>query len=211
MSATKTIATLLSCLLFGPAAAGDAEVTAAARPAGPGAYWYVSLGDFEGAEIDSLESSDEGGFGLGAGYGRYVRKDLALEFEASVSSTDYELPSELAASSADSLTLDTTGILVNVKLFRTLGRMRPFAGVGLGVGMTALSVYDDSYYYATEPLEDEFSVLSQILLGADFRLKKRHHLGMSYRRLIAFDDFDWLGEDVDPGGDSFLLAYRYEF
>jgi len=213
MNATMRIAALVSCFLFGAAAAGEPTVPATARPADPGGYWYVNLGDFEGAEFDSLEISDEGGLGFGAGYGMFLRRGLAVEFEASLSSTDYELPSELPASSADELTLDTTGVMINLKLFRTLGRMRPFAGVGLGVGLTELNLYDEDeyYYYANDSLEDEFTVLGQLMLGADFRIKKRHHLGMSYRKLIAFDDFDWLGEQVDPGGDSFLLAYRHEF
>ena len=46
---------------------------------------------------------------------------------------------------------------------------------------------------------------------AYFRIKGRHHLGLSYRQLKVFDDFDWLGEEVDASGDSLLLSHRFDF
>lgn len=92
--------------------------------------------------------------------------------------------------------------------------MQPFFGVGVGLGLTELSYYEDDYYdyyYWGEPLEDETTFLAQFTLGADFRIKGRHHLGFSYRKLEVFDDFDWLGEEVDASGDSLLLSYRFDF
>jgi hypothetical protein len=220
MKAKTTGGSLVLCFLLAAKLvtplAGDADHRQTVETGSRGGYWYVSLGSFDGPEIESLEESSAAA-GLGVGYGMFVRKNLAVEFESGLTSTDYDLPLELGRGSSETLTLDTWSVTVNVKTFRNVGRMQPFFGVGVGFGLTELAYYDDDYYdyygyyYVSEPLEDETTFLAQFTLGADFRIKGRHHLGLSYRKLEVFDDFDWLGEEVDAGGDSLLLNYRFDF
>jgi len=217
MKAKTTVVPLVLCLLLaaepGTSMAGEADNRQTVDNGSRGGYWYLNLGSFDGPEFESLEESTAAA-GLGVGYGLFVRKNLAVEFESGLTSTDYDLPIELGRGSDETLTLDTWSVTVNVKTFRNVGRMQPFFGVGVGFGLTELSYYEDDYYdyyYVDEPLEDETTFLAQFTLGADFRIKGRHHLGFSYRKLEVFDDFDWLGEEVDASGDSVLLSYRFDF
>jgi opacity protein-like surface antigen len=217
MKAKLTSGLLVLCFFLavnaGAVVAGDGTELQGPRRGPPRGYWYVNFGGFDGPEFESLEDSTTGA-GIGAGYGLFVGRNVAVEFESSLTSTDYDVQSQFERGSDETLTLDTSAVTVNFKAFGKLGRLHPFAGVGLGFGLTELSFHvddDDDYYYAYELLDDEYSFLAHYMLGVEFRIAGRHHIGLGYRKLEVFDDFDWYGEKVDAGGDIALIKYRVDF
>ena len=51
-------------------------------------------------------------------------------------------------------------------------------------------------------------MLTQVLAGIDIRVSSRSYLGIEYRKLFAHRKIFFDGEEVDGGGESFVLAYR---
>lgn len=173
-------------------------------------YTFFYLGGFDTSETAAVLDDSKGGGAFGGGWGWRFHRFLTFEFDANVSSTDYELPEAMTRSDLDdaSLTLSTLGVLGNLKFGRQLGRLRPHAGVGLGAGVVDVSLSDPGFWLV-EPLESQFSLLTQVLAGIDIRVSRRSHLGLEYRELIALRTITFGGEKIDGGGESFILAYRF--
>ena len=189
--------------------ASDADNDVGKRPLKNRHYTFLYLGGFETGETATVLDHSTGAGAFGAGWGWRFHRFLTFEFDANISSTDYELPEPPTRSDLGDpkLTLSTVGVLGNVKFGRPLGRLRPQIGVGLGAGLVDVALSDPEYWFP-ETLESQLSVLTQVLAGVDIRVSRRSYLGIEYRKLFAHRTISFDGEEIDGGGESFVLAYR---
>jgi len=201
ITAIRTICWIGACAILcaAPVRAGDDK-----------GYVFVYLGGFQTGETTTVLDDSQGGGVLGAGWGWRFHRLLTFELDASSSSTEYDQPPPTSRSDLDGygLTLSTTGVCGNLKLGGQLGRVRPHAGVGLGGGLIDVSLSGPATWFE-EPLESQFSLLTQMLAGFDIRVSRKSHLGVEYRKLFAHRTITFDGEEVDGGGESFVLAYRF--
>ena len=172
-------------------------------------YTFLYLGGFDTGETAAVLDHSTGGGAIGGGWRWRFHRFLTFEFDANISSTDYELPERMIRSHLNDpkLTLSTLGILGNLKFGRRLGRLRPQVGVGLGAGLVDVSLTSPEYWFE-ETLESQFSVLTQVLAGIDIRVSRRSYLGTEYRELFALRTIFFGGEEIDGGGESVVLVYR---
>jgi len=173
-------------------------------------YIFLYVGGFETSETAALLDRTQDSGSVGGGWGRQFSRFLTFEYDLNISETSYELPQSMTRSHLTDLelTLSTAGFLGNVKLKRPVGRLRPQIGVGLGVGVIDVAMTDSDSWF-TESLESELSLLTQVLAGFDIRLTGRSYLGIEYRKLVAHRSMFLRDEEIDGGGESFVLAYRF--
>ena len=187
----------------------DADRDVGRPPLKNNRYTFLYLGGFATGETATVLDRSTGDSAFGAGWGWRFHRLLTFELDMNISSTDYELPGSMNRSHLGDLklTLSTVGLLGNLKLGRQLGRLRPQIGVGLGAGLVDVALSDSEYWFP-ETLESQLSVLTQVLAGIDIRVSSRSYLGIEYRKLFAHRKIFFDGEEVDGGGESFVLAYR---
>ena len=175
-------------------------------------YLFLYMGGFEAAETAAVLDHPADSFSFGGGSGWRFHRFLTLELDLNMSSTAYDLPRGISREhrSDDKLELTTLGALGSVKLGRRFGRVRPQVGVGLGAGMIDVSLSNPDYF-ALHSLETQFTLLTQILVGFDVRVGRRSYLGIEYRKLFAGRTISFGGEEIDGGGESGILAYRFAF
>ena len=89
----------------------------------------------------------------------------------------------------DKLELSTVGALGNLKFGPRLGRVRPYVGVGLGLGIVEVSASNPDLWFP-ESLESELSLLAQVMAGLDVRVTRRSYLGIEYRQLATSRTID---------------------
>lgn len=209
---TVTCSILASALVV-PIAAADPDEAAPSRKKQK-SYFFVHGGSFDGEQSFTSLGDDSGSVSVALGIGRPFHRGLATEFEVLIFGTSYE-ESALRARSHDDpfeTSFTTLALMTNLKARHAFGRFRPSAGIGLGFGLTELSVVDTSVIFAAStPLEDEFGLVGQLTVGADVRITRRGYLGLEFRNIEVLDDFEWHGERIDPGGTTFLLTYRHQF
>jgi outer membrane protein W len=175
-------------------------------------YTFVYLGDFASADPNASLGKEGSGSSFGAGYGRFFHRYLAVELEATMSSSDYVQPTGSRGEGEDFvLRVTTAAMMANLKAIGTFGRVSPFVSIGLGFGVSDLTLDAGRGLYYEEPLEEKLSLVAQSTIGADFRITRRSYLGLELRKLDPFDDLRWAGVRIKPGGESIVLAYKYSF
>jgi len=175
-------------------------------------YSFLYLGGFDSRETTEILDQPTDGSSFGAGWGWRFHRFLTFEFDASILTSEYDLPQGVGRPDLgdDKLELSTVGALGNLKFGPRLGRVRPYVGVGLGLGIVEVSVSNPDLWFP-ESLESELSLLAQVLAGLDVRVTRRSYLGIEYRQLATSRTIDLGGEEIDGGGQSFVLAYRRGF
>ena len=200
----------LLCLVLGSvldaSIAGESPDADATRTSKGRGYAFLQAGGFDGGQFRTAEVGTSG-FDFGGGYAAFFHEGLAVEFEGIFFGTDYRFPSH---SGGSDLSLLTGALMLNLRGLRSFGRLRPSLGVGVGLGVTSLDRAHDSSYWAYEKLDEEFSLLAQTMVGLEFRITRRSHLGIEYRLLTAGSDLEWAGHQIDPGGALLLLTYRLD-
>jgi hypothetical protein len=189
------------------ASAGEGEATS--NPNETSAYLFLRGGGFSGSEFGSFGDT-EFGYGLSLGGGFLFRRHFAFEVELDWLGRDYAVPVQWVNAEEHELSLETCAGLANLRAVHSIWRLEPSVGIGLGIGLTELNLASASAWNETY-LEGEFTLLSQVSFGLDFRITKQALLGFEYRKLYALSTFDWLGQDVDPGGETVFLSFRIKF
>jgi hypothetical protein len=175
-------------------------------------YAFVYLGGFETHETAEILDRSTDRSSIGGGWGWGFHRFLTFEFDASFLTTEYDLPQGIGRPDLgdDKLELSTIGALGNVKFGPRLGRLRPHVGVGLGFGVVDVSITNPELWFPLS-LESRLSLLTQVVVGLDVRVSRRSHVGIEYRELTAHRTIHFGGEEIDGGGQSFVLAYRRDF
>jgi hypothetical protein len=186
-------------------------VVSAGNPKPNGEYYaFLYLGDLATNETASILDQQTDSGSAGGGWGWRFHPLLTFEFDASLLYAEYELPRGVGRPDLgdEKLELSTVGVLGNLKFGPRLGRLRPFVGVGLGFGVVDVSVTNPDLWLPI-PIETELSLLTQALAGLDVRVSRRSYLGIECRNLVAHRTIHFVGEEVDAGGRSVALVYRF--
>ena len=172
-------------------------------------YAFLYLGGLENNETTEILDNPTGSASVGGGWGWRFHRFLTFEFDASLLTSEFDLPQGVGRPDLgdDKLELSTIGVLGNVKFGPRLGRLRPHVGIGLGFGVVDVSVANPDLWFPLS-LESQLSLLTQVLAGLDLRVSRRSYLGIEYRELIAHRKINFGGEEIDGGGRSFVLVYR---
>lgn len=183
-----------------------------ARPSPGTAYWYVSLGGFEGDETTGqLENEGDAG-GIVAGLGVRPWSYLAFEAEVAGYSAEYDRPPFPVPSGVTfdpRMRVSSAGIFGNAKAVYERDRASVYAGMGLGVFSASAELSGTLFGFDAERIEDDTGIGFQFIAGGNVAISERSRVGVEYRRLELEADFGELsGGEADVGGDYVAITFR---
>lgn len=187
----------------------------AARPAQGEAYWYISVGDFDGEETTGQLENEGSSGGLALGIGVRPWQHVALEAEFAGFSARYDTP-PLAPSPGvvfdRRMRVTSGGFIGNAKALFAFSRATAYAGVGLGIFGAEARVTGTVFGFDADRMEDDSEIGYQLIAGGDVAITARSRVGVEYRRLYLEADFGELSRGkTDIGGDYLAVTFRQVF
>ena len=203
------IAILLSTICLPVAAQEPADST-------PSAPWYVSggAGAFKPQSAAGQLENRDGDYSLMLNVGYRYSRYLSFEFDIWAFEQDVDTPATVGPPLFG--TLDARGDLSGgslgavVKLGWPIGRFEPYVGVGGGVYFSTLRLTGSLFGLPATREEDDTSLGTQWLAGADLMLSRQWSVGFEFRRTFLKASFgDLTSGEVEIGGDSLMLTARW--
>ena len=179
------------------------------------AYWYASVGDLNADETPGQLEGEGSSYGLVLGLGMPVREYLAVDAEVAVYSSKYNTPPLTApfGGSIDTrMRVTSSGIAGNARAFYEFSGGTLYAGGGIGMYWSDLTVTGTIFGFPATRTETDMSLGHQLMAGGELAISKQSRLGVEYRRVFLKANFGELTNgSVDVGGRYVALTYRRAF
>lgn len=167
-----------------------------------------SLKFFDGPVTGGSELDLDAGVQFDVALGYRLQRWLTLEAELGVSGNHINAVGNWHYPSS---TMTQFSMMMNLAVERPNGRVRPFAGVGAGGVVSALT-FGEYYYYGYSDADGEateFVGAAQAFGGLRFQIWENSSLGITYRALFI-DDQNWKvhwwnGADFKIGVESMVI------
>jgi opacity protein-like surface antigen len=211
----KTLATACIALL----SLGQVEALAQAEADVQGrvgkGYMTFALGAFS-PDSDPQLRDPSGQYVLAVGGGFRQSRYLAWEIEFLVFEQRFDTPASvgppLFGTISGRSTLDTGGLAGTAKLLYPHGGAEPYAGAGIGLYRTTLTITGQQFGFPGEFSDDSFDPAIHVVAGLDLHLSERSTLTIEGRKLWLDVEFSpVLAGTVKAGGTMLLGAYRLRF
>jgi len=190
----------------------SSSAEAASKPDKPLHAWLL-IGDFTATPDGSRLRRSDGGYGWGLGGGYFLNQHLSLEGEFLWFRREYErVADDVIPGTADNRSRALSlGLLANARFSHRFSRWRPFVSAGVGWFDSELLTTDPESGLFTDVGDpsSESSAGYQFSVGASFRLRRRSHVELGWRRLFLEADFGpYSNGETELGGDLLYLAFR---
>lgn len=180
-------------------------------------YGYVYLGDNAGGtSTGSLQSTSYISSPLewGIGLGRYYRDLLSVEGAFEYWGERYERTGTIIPGTENNV-IQAGGLALSATVLGHLHRndWHVYAGVGAGYYITGILVTEPGSGLLTTQgaPSDQWIPGLHLSLGADYRIKENHKLGIEMKKRRIKADFGaYTNGEVDLGGTLLLFTYRYD-
>lgn len=179
------------------------------------AYLYASVGDLKADETPGRLEGEGSSYGLVLGLGVPVRAHLALDGEIAAYSSKYNTPPLTApfGGSVDTrMRVTSSGFAANARTFYEFSRGALYAGAGIGIFWSDLTVTGTIFGFPATRTETDMSLGHQLIAGGEVTISKEARLGVEYRKVYLKANFGELTSgSVDVGGRYVALTYRRAF
>jgi opacity protein-like surface antigen len=175
---------------------------------------YIAIGRAQ-PQSDPQLSSQDGNWGFAAGMTWRHSRRVAFELDVLDTGQEAEMPAfeHPAPGARQRAHINVDGIGVRIKLFYPVGKLEPFAGLGVGYYRSEIS---DLGAMSHLFLPSEFAKRSdrdvgvQYVAGFDYAVSPRSALGIEYRWLSLEANFGAeFGGTTRVGGGMLLVTYRW--
>ena len=209
-TALRSLAILFALLLVPPVVHAQDET-----PGSRKAYFYASVGDLKAEETPGQLDGEGSSFGLVLGLGMPVRTYLAVDVEIAAYTSKYNTPPLTApfGGSIDTrMRVTSSGIAGNARAFYEFSGGTLYAGGGIGMFWSDLTVTGTIFGFPATRTETDMSLGLQLMAGGELAISKESRLGVEYRRVFLKANFGELTNgSVDVGGRYVALTYRRAF
>lgn len=179
------------------------------------AEWYIYLGDHKGKETPGLVHP-VAQFSLGLGIGFQYNKNVHLDIELIGVEKEYDTPPSITGgwftSIDDDMNLSSTGLCLNARFKQSLGKLEVYAGAGLGMFWSSLSLTGSTFGLPASHDEKSTDVGFQGIVGVGYQFAVSN-INLEYRQLNLDANFMAITgvNKNDVGGELILLVYRGKF
>jgi len=178
-------------------------------------YFHFAAGAVH-PDSDSQLKNPSGQYALAVGGGFRQSKYFAWETEFVGFLQRFDTPASvgppLFGTISGRSTLDTEGLAGTAKLLYPHGSVEPYAGAGIGLYRTTLTITGQQFGLPAELSEDSIDPGIHVVAGADFHLSERSSLAIELRKLWLDAGFgSGVTGTVKVGGSMLLAAYRRRF
>jgi opacity protein-like surface antigen len=209
--------TLVACIAL--ASLGQMEAVAQTQADAQGrvgrVYMYFALGAFD-PDSDAQLRNPSGQYAFVFGGGFRQSRYFAWEIEFLGFEQRFDTPASvgppLFGTISGRSTLATEGFAGTAKLLYPSGRVEPYAGAGIGIYRTTLTITGQQFGFPAELSEDSVDPAIHVVAGLDLHLSERSTLTIEGRKLWLDAGFSpVLTGTVKVGGAMLLAAYRFRF
>lgn len=178
--------------------------------------YYFLLGDHKGEETPGELDHPVAQFALGLGITFEYSEHINIDVELIGTSKEYETPASVYAgpfsSVDDDMTLDTTGVSVNVLARDSKGNFEVYAGAGAGLYKSSLLITGSTFGFPGSYTDRSTDVGVQIMAGIGYKITDSSWLAVEYRQLDLEGNFSSItgASSNEIGGELILLALRVD-
>lgn len=178
-------------------------------------YWYASVGNFAGDETPGQLEGEGSSYGAVVGLGLPRSEHFAVDGEIGAYSSKYNTPPLTApfGGSVDArMRVTSAGFAINAKAFSGMSRSALYAGAGIGLFWSDLTVTGTIFGLPATRTETDMAPGYQFIGGGEIAISRDARLGVEYRRVFLKANFgDLSGGTVDVGGRYVALTFRQTF